>query len=92
MRKRALRLLGGFLVLGGILMMIVAGKVTESSKPNKVTTGYYTNGQYVITNEGEMGGNAKAEKDMDSLKIFGGITVVLGGVLFVISSFKNEEE
>lgn len=91
MRKRVLRLLGGFLVLGGIFLMVTAGKVAEASKPREIQTGYYSGGRFVATDTGYIGGNAQAEEDMGSLKVIGVMTMIVGGVMFAVS-FKAEED
>ena len=69
--KALLRALGAILAICGLVIYFIAGSAQEEMEPNEVKVGYVSNGNFVETDSGQIGGNEEGQKSMESVKAFG---------------------
>lgn len=89
--KGILKGAGILLIMCGVVLYLLAGAVQDRTKPQKVEFGYTTNGTYVQTGSGYLGGNAEGSKTMDSFKTMG-VAAGIGGVVALIVSGTLRDE
>lgn len=84
--KKVLRVLGVILVVCGLGIYLISGSAQKDMAPNEVKVGYMSDGKFVETDSGYMGGNKEGQESMESLKGFGTLAII-GGVAALIASF-----
>lgn len=94
MNKAAMRFLGVFLIIGGILIVAISFIAKEETKPQKVSYGAVIDGEYIEVGSGHIGGSelAKDDEDMGSLVGMGVVVVALGIVAVVAGNSNKESE
>lgn len=84
-QKTALRVLAIILIIGGILMMFIAGQIREENAPRRVQI----NGEVV----GYLGGNQETDSEMNALTGIGVISAGIGVAIFAVSAkIKQNQE
>lgn len=92
MLKHVVRGLGIFFMVAGILLFVLAGQMQEELRPNRVTYGYVTGGQFTSTGSGYIGGNSEGVETMGTVKTLGGVCAVVGTGMVIASAFCNDKE
>ncbi len=84
--KKTMRTVAVVLIICGIIVCLIAGMGQKATKPTSYSTGYVnSNGQYIETNSGIMGGNSKTHNEMKGFKTLGIVIGIAGVGLFIIS-------
>lgn len=84
--KKLFCVLGIILILCGMGINLIAGAAQKDIEPNEVKVGYMSDGKFVETDSGYMGGNREGQESMESLKGFGTLAII-GGAAALIASF-----
>lgn len=90
--KKITRILAVLSLVAGICTIGFSMVGKEHAKGNVVRSGYVnSNGVFVETHRGTMGGNSQLATDMKATNTTGIVVLVLGGVLLVGSCAIKEE-
>lgn len=85
--KVLLRFLGVILLVGGIIVVAMAGNIEEATQPQSVQMGAVIDGEYIITDTGYIGGNEKGKDAADTCLIIGGASIFAGAAALLGSFF-----
>ncbi len=89
--KKILRGTGITLVICGIVLFFISGYVQKITEPKEVKSGYMSDGKFIQTDSGYIGGNEEGHEGSGQLKTISILLAVVGAVA-VIGSCKVKEE
>lgn len=89
--KQVLKVFGIILIICAIVMYICAGKIADSAKGSKVTSGYYRDGKFITTDQFTIGGNKEVVEEMGWAKKIAILSGVIGIGSLVGSTIIKED-
>lgn len=85
--RAGIRFLSLFLLIGGLIILFVAGEVIDANEPTTITSGIIVNGEFVETDTFQSGGDQEAQDEMGYLQAIGVVVMIIGAGGFIASFF-----
>lgn len=90
--KVFLRALAVFFIIGGVMGCILGNEIQEINQPYQVQFGCVSNGETVIYDSRDIGGNSSSVNDGEALTVMGCMILVLGAVILIATFFLKGDQ